>query len=69
MLQQQLPLFQKARMHSQPHPKGSAPYMSSSMYKVQKPRLKPSAKTLDHRFNLESRRPLQQGSKVNMQCL
>ncbi|KAF5009745.1 hypothetical protein FDECE_4091 [Fusarium decemcellulare] len=54
MLQSKLAQIAENRATSQPLPTGSAPYTSSSFFKVQKPGDKPNAKNLKHRFSSDS---------------
>ncbi|KAL7620318.1 hypothetical protein AAE478_009312 [Parahypoxylon ruwenzoriense] len=55
MLRQNIAILEEKRANSEPHPPGSAPYVSSSMYKTREPNSTLKAKSWDHRFSLESR--------------
>ncbi|KAI0149817.1 hypothetical protein F4776DRAFT_180617 [Hypoxylon sp. NC0597] len=57
ILRQKLVVIEETRAGSKPHPQGSAPYISSSMYKAQKPGSKPLTKNWEHRFSFESSAP------------
>lgn len=55
MLQRKLASIEEWRSKSKPFPKGSAPFTTSSYFKLPRRSVKPNAVDLNHRFSIESR--------------